>query len=85
MMDFDLDAYIDKKTAELLSHFKDRFIEAQMKQEYDVVSAITKKLQKAKEAKINYKSRKVYAKNTETLKHIVDQDDVFNFVLKIDR
>ena len=83
-MDFDIDTYIDKKIQDLIHHLKAQFIESQMTQDYHVVSAITKKIQKAKQAKIHHKNRRDYSVNPETLKDIIDHDDVFDFSLKIE-
>ncbi len=82
-MKFSVDDYIDEKIDRMIKGFKDKFIKAQMTQDFRVSSGISKKILKAQEAKINYRNRYPGRMEDKSLKQVIDKDEAFDLTLFI--
>jgi len=82
-MKFSVDDYIDEKIDRMIKGFKDKFVKAQMTQDFRVSSGISKKILKAEEAKINYRNHYPGRMEDKSLKKVIDKDEAFDLTLFI--
>ena len=80
-MAFELQDYIEEKIEKIYEHYEKEFIRAQMFQDFDTTTKISKKLQKAKEEKILCLQRYANRKQDPDLVNIIDGMTIFQLTL----